>query len=122
MVIVQDDPLFLQMLEYMLSNQGFDVRGFSDGWEARAWLSAAEVGDKRPVVLFEPDMPGLQGLRVVQERGRHGRDDFQFVILSVDGGEAAQILGFRSGAVDYVVKPVRLPVVQARVRSLLEAR
>ncbi len=121
-VIVQDDPLFLEMLEYMLSNQGFDVLAFSDGWEACEWLSAAEVGARRPVVLLEPDMAGLQGLRVVQERGRYGRDDLQFVILSVDGGEAAQILGFKSGAVDYIVKPVRLPVVQARVRSLLEGR
>lgn len=44
------------------------------------------------------------------------------MLLSVDGGESAQILGFKSGAVDYIVKPVRLPVVQARVRSLIEGR
>ncbi len=121
-VIVQDDPLFLEMLEYMLANQGLRVLAFSDGWEAGGWLSAAEVGGRRPVVLLEPDMAGLRGLKAVQERGRYGRDDLQFVILSVDGGEAAQILGFKSGAVDYIVKPVRLPVVQARVRSLLEGR
>lgn len=120
-ILVQDDHVFLEMLEYSLSNRGLSVQSFADGWEALAWLLAMETRDKRPVVLLEIDLPGLEGLRLLRERGPHGSDDFQFIVLSVDTGEAAQILAFQSGAVDYIVKPVRIPIVLAKVQRLVDA-
>lgn len=119
-ILLQDDPLFLEMLEYALKNQGLRVLGFADGWEASARLAAMQLGGQRPVVLMEPELPGLDGIHLVRERGRYGTDDFQFVFLSVDSGEAAQILAFQSGAVDYVAKPVRVPILLARIQRLIE--
>lgn len=119
-ILVQDDPLFLQMLKYALTNQGLRVLSFHDGWEASARLSAMQCGNERPVVLMEPELPGLDGIHLVRERGWYGTDDMRFVFLSVDSSEAAQILAFQSGAVDYVVKPVRLPILLARVQRLVE--
>jgi DNA-binding response OmpR family regulator len=120
-IILQDDPLFLEMLAYALTNQGMRVLGYADGWEASARLSALQTGDQRPVVLLEPQLPGLDGIHLVRERGRYGADDLQFVFLSVDASEAAQVLAFQSGAVDYVVKPVRMPILLARVQRLIES-
>lgn len=120
-ILVQDDVVFLEMLEYSLSNRGLTVQSFVDGWEALAWLLAMETRGKRPVVLLEVDLPGLEGLRLLRERGPHGSDDFQFIVLSVDASEAAQILAFQSGAVDYIVKPVRIPIVLAKVQRLIDA-
>lgn len=120
-ILVQDDAVFVEMLEYSLSNRGLSVQSFIDGWEALAWLLAMDTQDQRPVVLLEVDLPGLEGLRLLRERGPHGSDDFQFIVLSVDTGEAAQILAFQSGAVDYIVKPVRIPIVLAKVQRLIDA-
>ena len=120
-ILVQDDAVFLEMLEYSLSNRGLNVQSFADGWEALAWLLAMEPRGKRPVILLEVELPGLDGLRLLRERGPHGSDDFQFIVLSVDTGESAQILAFQSGAVDYIVKPVRIPIVLAKVQRLIDA-
>jgi DNA-binding response OmpR family regulator len=119
-IILQDDPLFLEMLDYALTNQGLRVLGFVDGWEASRWLATMQTLDQRPVVLLEPELPGLDGIHLIRERGRYGRDDLRFVVLSVDASEAAQILAFQSGAFDYVVKPIRLPILLARVQRLIE--
>lgn len=120
-ILVQDDAVFLEMLEYSLSNRGLNVQSFVDGWEALAWLLAMEPRGKRPVVLLEVELPGLESLRLLRERGPHGSDDFQFIVLSVDTSEAAQILAFQCGAVDYIVKPVRIPIVLAKVQRLIDA-
>jgi DNA-binding response OmpR family regulator len=119
-ILLQDDPLFLEMLEYALANQGLRVLVFADGWEASKWLSAMQTGDQRPVVVLEPELAGLDGVHLIRERGRYGTDDLRFVVLSVDGSEAAQILAFQSGAFDYVVKPIRLPILLARIQRLVE--
>jgi len=119
-ILVQDDPLFLDILQYSLSSLDYRLQAFADGWHAHPWLTALETNGKRPVVIVEPDLPGLECHQLLLDRGCHGTDDLQFVVLSVDASEEAQLLAYSSGATDYVVKPVRLPILLAKVKRLVE--
>jgi len=121
LVIIQDDPLFLEFLEYLFASRGFRVRSFYDGTEARDWLDAARPGRYAPVVLLDPEIPGLSALDLIEHRGLHGSQQFRFVVLSVEGSEEAQVRCLRLGALDYLVKPIRLPVLRAKLENLLEA-
>ena len=95
------------------------MKAFADGWHAHSWLTALETRGKRPVVLMEPELPGVECHQLLRDRGSYGTDDLQFVILSVDRSEASQLLAYRSGATDYIVKPACLPVILAKVQRLM---
>ena len=119
LVIVQDDPLFLEFLEYLFTSRGYRVRSFHDGGEAREWLDKARPGRSTPVVLLDPEIPGLSAFDLIEVRGSYGTGQFQFVILSVEGSEEAQVRSLRLGALDYLVKPVRLPILRAKLENFL---
>ncbi len=121
LVIVQDDPLFLEFLEYLFVSRGYRVRSFHDGSEARDWLDAARPGRDGPVVLLDPEIPGLSAFDLMEARGFYGTGQFRFVILSVEGSEEAQVRSLRLGALDYLVKPVRLPVLRAKIENFLSS-
>ncbi len=120
-ILIQDDPFFLEMLEYAFTHLGVQVQSFADGWKAVEHMREMRPNGRRPVVILEVDLPGLDGVSLLRERGRRGSNDFQFIVLSVDGSEEAQILALQSGAVDYLVKPIRLPIVLTKVQVLLES-
>lgn len=119
LVIIQEDRLFLEFLEYLFTCRGYRVRAFHDGNEARDWLDAAKPRQSAPVVLLDPEIPGLSALDVIEHRGLHGSQEFRFVVLSVEGSEEAQVRNLRLGALDYLVKPVRLPVLRAKLENLM---
>lgn len=119
LIIVQDDPLFLEFLEYLFAARGYRVRSFHDGSEARDWLDAARPGPSAPVVLLDPEIPGLSAFDLLEVRGLYGTGQFRFVILSVEGSEEAQVRSLRLGALDYLVKPVRLPILRAKLENFL---
>ncbi len=118
-ILVQDDPMFLEILEYTMGSRSYRMKAFADGWHAHSWLTALETRGKRPVVLMEPELPGVECHQLLRDRGSYGTDDLQFVILSVDRSEASQLLAYRSGATDYIVKPACLPVILAKVQRLM---
>jgi len=119
LVIVQDDPLFLEFLEYLFTSRGYRVRSFHDGAAARDWLDAARPSHAAPVVLLDPEIPGLSAFDLIEVSGFYGTGQFRFVVLSVEGSEEAQVRSLRLGALDYLVKPVRLPILRAKLENFL---
>ncbi len=120
-IVIEDDKALLEMLEYALRNRGYSIHAFSNGLEALAALRKLETGDKRPVVLLDVDLPGLDGFRVLQEIGLARPGAYQVILCTVHSSEAAQVLGIQSGAIDYLVKPLRMPIVLAKVERLVGA-
>lgn len=120
-VVVEDDPSLQEMLEYSLQNRGYEIAQYSDGSEALRVLQELETGNKRPVILLDVDLPGLDGFRILQELGDSRPGDFQVILCTMHRSEAAQVLALQSGAVDYLVKPVRMPILIAKLERLLGA-
>ncbi len=124
-LIVQEDPMFADMLEYALQARGHDARAVQDLAEAHEAIEAlAGEGDREPrtrVVVLDPAARGLESVDLIRRFGRFGSGALHFVALSSDSSESAQILAFESGVADYVVKPAHLPVLLARIDCVLRS-
>jgi CheY-like chemotaxis protein/HPt (histidine-containing phosphotransfer) domain-containing protein len=120
LIIVEDDPSLVEMLSYAFTTAGLSFRHFASGPEALDGLLALEVGARRPVILLDVDLPGLDGFSL-HERLRVERPGaFTTVFLTARAGEAEQLRAYRAGAIDYVPKPVNLRILMAKLPSWLD--
>jgi len=114
-IIVEDDPAFSDLLEYVLHQGGYTFRVLRTGPEALEALRTLRVGTQKPLVLLDLDLPGLDG-HAIHERLRLERPrDFTVVFLSVHTGDADQVRALRAGATDYLAKPLSLRVLLAKL-------
>lgn len=120
LVIVEDDPSLVEMLSYAFTTAGLSFRHFGTGPDALHGLLTMEVGQRRPVLLLDVDLPGLDGFSL-HERLRVERPGaFTTVFLTARAGEAEQLRAYRAGAIDYVPKPVNLRILMAKLPSWLD--
>lgn len=121
-VVVEDDVALIEMLTYSLANRGYRLAFFSNGREALKALLDMRTGSCKPVVLLDVDLPGMDGFRVLQELSANRPGDFQIIMATMHRSEAAQVLAIESGALDYIVKPISLPITLAKIDRLVQAK
>lgn len=118
-MIVDDEPANLSVLECLLIQEGYRVRAFP-----RGELALAAASQEPPeLVLLDIRMPGLDGYEVCR-RFKADPDLRDIPILFISALSAAGDIaaGFECGAVDYLGKPFRKSEVLARVNSHLALR
>lgn len=115
-LIIEDDRALAELLEYNLEKNGYDVAKAFDG---RDGLNQARL--KLPeIVLLDVMLPVLDGVEVCRQlRARSETRDALIVFLTARGEESDQLVGFSSGADDYVIKPFSPAVLLQRLRALL---
>lgn len=107
----------LALLEVVLEDAGHEVRLATSGPAA-----LASVRERAPdVVLLDVQMPGMDGLQVLRRlRADHAITDLPVVMVTALG-DVEHIVGALSlGANDYVVKPLKVELVRARVSTQLD--
>jgi two-component system alkaline phosphatase synthesis response regulator PhoP len=110
-LIVDDDEMVLQLLERDLRQAGFVVVKAGNGKAALEIVSRDAVD----IIVSDISMPEMDGLAFCEQlRQRPDCADIPFIFLTVHGGEQAKIRGLRSGADDYLVKPVNTGDLIAR--------
>ncbi|HUF28299.1 MAG TPA: response regulator [Gemmatimonadaceae bacterium] len=120
LIVVEDDPALADMLSYALGAAGFSFRHFATGPEALDVMLSLDTGRRRPIVLLDVDLPGLDGFSL-HERLRVERPDaYAIVFLTARGGEAEQLRAYRAGAMDYLAKPINLRILMAKIPSWLD--
>ncbi len=113
-LIVDDDPKLLKMLQRTLAYEGFHVLSASDGNEA---LSAVQA--HRPdVVVLDWLLPGFDGLEVLQ-RMRTAGDKTLVLMLTARDAVENRVEGLENGADDYLIKPFAPAELLARIHALL---
>ena len=113
-LIVDDDPKLLKMLQRTLIYEGFRVQSATNGNEA-----LAEIQAHRPeVVVLDWLMPGLDGLGVLT-RLREAGDKTLVLMLTARDAVENRVEGLESGADDYLVKPFAPAELVARIHALL---
>lgn len=113
-MIVDDNPTNLKLLEDMLLQQGHEVRSFPLG---RLALAAAK---KSPpdLILLDISMPEMSGYEVCERLKSAGDlSDIPVIFLSALNEIQDKVKAFRCGAVDYVSKPFQFEEVHARVET-----
>jgi two-component system response regulator ChvI len=116
LLLVDDDDLFRESLGLNLIDEGYSVTSFDNGREALAFL---EGGGSADVVLLDWRMPQLTGIDVLRRIRRSGIaiPVIFLTVLSDDIYEEAALAG---GAVDFIDKSRRLPILIRRLQLIAE--
>jgi len=118
-LIVDDTPQSLGLLEKMLRDNGYHVFAMTSG--ESAIQTAFNI---RPeLILLDIRMPGMDGYEVCAKlKEKPGLKDIPVIFLSALNETDDKIKGFKSGGVDYITKPFQLEEVEARVKTHLTIR
>lgn len=118
-LVVDDDPAIVDMIQMGLEADGMRVLSASDGGEALDVL-AREVVD---VILLDIMMPRVDGWMALMEiRNNPETADIPVIMLTAKTQDLAKILAFKQGVQQYVTKPFNLMELSARVQSLVQHR
>ena len=112
-LVVDDEKLLVKGIKFNLENEGYTVDACYDG--ATAVQMAAQGG--YDLIVLDLMMPGLDGLEACQ-RIRES-STVPIIMLTARSEDADKLLGFESGADDYITKPFNILELKARIRALL---
>lgn len=113
-LVVEDDPIIRQTVEYALKRAGFAVHSVADGGDA---LSAAATVQP-DLVLLDLMLPTMDGYEIA-ERLRAGDKETAIVMVTALDTERDKVRGLDAGADDYITKPFSMEELLARVRANL---
>jgi DNA-binding response OmpR family regulator len=115
-LIVDDLEANRVLLERSLASAGYRTLSAECGASALALLGAHTID----LVLLDWMMPGLSGLDTLRAiRERHSQDLLPVIMCTAVGEDENIVEAIESGANDYVVKPISLPVLRARMATHL---
>ncbi|MER7729000.1 response regulator transcription factor [Streptomyces sp. NPDC096323] len=112
-LLIEDDPSVREGVELGLRRRGHDMRTVGTG---EAGLAALD--EFRPeLVLLDLMLPGMNGVQVC--RRIRETSQLPIIMLTARGDDFDVVVGLEAGADDYIVKPARTEVIEARIRAVL---
>jgi DNA-binding response OmpR family regulator len=114
-LIVDDEPRYLRLLEANLRTEGFEVILAQDGLQAIETFSSSNQGIE--LILLDVMMPHLDGFSTCQRIREFS--NVPIIMLTAKGEEQDRVRGLDLGADDYLVKPFSATELLARVRAVL---
>lgn len=123
-LIADDDPVYLDLMEDLLVRWGHDVAALRNG--AEAWEVLQDDNAPR-LVLLDWIMPGLDGFELCRKIRQHSRasDETYVILVTGSGRERDVVQVLVAGADDYLLKPFGPSDLQVRLRAgirILELR
>jgi two-component system alkaline phosphatase synthesis response regulator PhoP len=113
-LLVEDEPGLVMTLQDRLANEGYAVESRTDG---EAGLAAALDGGY-DLLILDVMLPKKSGIEVCRRLRSEGCD-VPVLMLTARGQIVDKVVGFQSGADDYLTKPFEMLELQARVEALL---
>jgi len=112
-LIVEDEPSFVEALTIGLQREGFDIAVAVDGAEAIDQFDRHQPD----VVLLDVMLPKVSGIDVCRQLRK--KSQVPIIMVTAKGSEIDTVVGLEVGADDYVTKPYRLRELTARIRAVL---
>ncbi len=112
-LVVDDEKLLVKGIKFNLENEGYTVDVCYDGEDAVNMARSGEYG----LIILDLMMPKKDGLQACQEI--RGFSTVPIIMLTARSEGADLLMGFESGADDYITKPFNILELKARVRALL---
>jgi len=116
-LVVDDEPDILNLLEYNLKRSGFQAILAKDGPEA---IEAARA-NRPDLVLLDIMLPDMEGTEVLRRlKSMEATASIPVIMLTAKGEEVDKIVGFELGAEDYITKPFSPRELILRVKAVLK--
>ena len=112
-LVVEDEPSFVEALTIGLTREGFRVVSVTDGFEAVQRFDEVQPD----IVLLDVMLPRLSGIDVCRQLRK--RSHVPIIMVTAKGAEIDTVVGLEVGADDYITKPYRMREVVARMRAVL---
>ena len=115
-LIVDDEPDILEILQYNLNTEGYQVKTAKNGKQA---INLAN--DWMPhLVLLDVMMPEMDGIEACEElRKNKNLQNLIIIFLSARGEDFSQVAGLDAGADDYITKPIKPKVLISKIKAIL---
>jgi two-component system alkaline phosphatase synthesis response regulator PhoP len=114
-LVVDDEKDIVDMLKYNLEKEGYAVLAAHNG---RVALDLAV--QKPDLILLDVMMPELGGLETLKElRKQPETSGIPVMFLTAKGSDVDEVLGLELGADDYIIKPISMPKLIARIKNTL---
>jgi len=115
-LIVDDEPDILELIEYNLNKEGYQVSTASNGQEAVAEAKKV-LPDLIILDVMMPKMDGIEACRIMRTMPEF-KNTFM-VFLTARSEEYSEIAGFNVGADDYIAKPIKPRALVSRINAIL---
>ena len=116
LLLVDDDDLFRESLGLNLIDEGYEITSFGNGRDALSYLEGGGTAD---VALLDWRMPNLTGLEVLRRMRRDGIT-IPVIFLTVLSDDIYEEAALAGGAVDFIDKSRRLPILLKRLELIAE--
>jgi len=111
-LVIDDEPLITESLEYSLKQEGFQVVVAHDGHQALE-VAREEIPDLIVLDIMLPGMDGWETCRRLRQEST-----VPIIMLTARGQEIDRVLGLEMGADDYLAKPFSFRELLARIRAV----
>ena len=112
-LVVDDEQVLVKGIKFNLEHEGYQVDVGCDGEQA---VKLAREG-RYDLILLDLMMPKIDGLQACMRIREFS--NVPIIMLTARSEDADKIIGFESGADDYVTKPFNIMELKARIRALL---
>ncbi len=117
-LIADDERDIIDFLKYNLEKEGFDVLTAKNGIEA-----VAQAKKNPSLILLDVMMPEMDGLDVVRTLKKNSATaKIPVIFLTARGSEVDEVVGLELGADDYIIKPISIPKLMARIKLTLRKK
>ena len=112
-LVVDDEKVLVKGIKFNLESEGYQVEVGYDG-QAAVDLARGGAFDLIILDLMMPKIDGLQACMRIREFS-----NVPIILLTAKGEDADKLMGFESGADDYITKPFNILELKARIRAML---
>jgi CheY-like chemotaxis protein len=113
-LVVDDQSEIVELVVYFLQDEGYSLRGVTDGTAALAAIESQPPA----MVLLDMFMPHMTGSELWSHLQRHNLDDIPVVLMTASPSAAQNLLA--QGATDYLAKPFDLDQLLACVERYVQ--
>lgn len=113
--IIEDEEDLLELLEFNLQNEGYDVVGFLNTKKVKDFI----IEENPDLLIVDRNLPGVEGVNFIKELRKEGYST-PVIFLTAKNSDENILEGFNAGCDDYITKPFNMAELKARIKAVLK--